>query len=403
MLLDGLALLITEGAAAAAPTLIRAINAFTGTDIPAEQLLQFGFLAIMAAATLWDVEGCNAISTRQLELVRASGALALVPQVVTSQAAIAVRFGDFERADSAFAEVQAVIEATGTRLAPYGPMQLAALRGREEAAFPLIEAASKEAVARAEGLGVQFAHWATAVLCNGLGRYEEALTAAQLATGISVKLFVYNWALSELVEAAVRCQRRDVAADALERLARTTNVIGSDWGMGMEARSRALLSDGEAAEGFYRDAVTRLGQTGFRLDLARAHLVYGEWLRRERRRVKAREQLRVAHEMFTAMGSEAFAERARIELQATGATARRRVSETSADLTSQETQVCRFAADGATNAEIAGRLFVSASTVDYHLRKAFRKLGIQSRTQLAGRLGNSADRLNRIGVAHISS
>jgi DNA-binding CsgD family transcriptional regulator len=386
LLLDGLTLLVTEGATSAAPLLAETINIFARQDIAAEQLLQFGIAAGTVATTLWDYEGWIAVVTRQVELVRDSGAFALLPVVLTSYAMISVQRGDFERAESMFAEVQAVVDATGSRFVPYGPTWLAALRGHEEVAFELIDVARKEAFARGEGHGVQWTHWLTAVLCNGLGRYEEAVTAAQLAVDVNAKLFLQNWALVELVEAAARCQMRDVADDALERLTKATGVVVSDWAMGVEARSRAFLNEGTLAEGFYQEAITRLGRTVFRCELARAHLSYGEWLRRARRRIDAREQLQVAYEMFVSMGASAFAERTRIELLATGATVRQRVPGAAKDLTAQEAQVCRLAAEGATNGEIAARLFVSPSTVEYHLRKAFRKLGISRRRQLATRL-----------------
>jgi DNA-binding CsgD family transcriptional regulator len=192
--------------------------------------------------------------------------------------------------------------------------------------------------------------------------------------------------LVELIEAAVRSGNPELAADALGRLTQTTAASGTDWALGIEARSRALLTEGQAAETLYREAIERLARTRLRVELTRAHLVYGEWLRRERRRLDAREQLRHAHEQFTEFGMEAFAERARVELEATGERARKRTAETRDDLTPQEAQVSRLAADGATNREIAAQLFISPSTVDYHLRKAFRKLGITSRTQLARRL-----------------
>ena len=225
-------------------------------------------------------------------------------------------------------------------------------------------------------------HWATAALYNGLGRYREALAAAEKAgEGLSASWF-RNWGLVELVEAGARSGNLAVAADALDRLSQTTTPSGTDWALGVEARSRALLSDGDAAEVQYRDAIERLGRTRLYVELARAHLLYGEWLRREGRRLDAREQLRVAHELFAHFGMEAFAERARVELEATGEKARKRSVETRDDLTPQEAQISRLAADGATNQQIAAQLFISPSTVDYHLRKAFRKLGIKSRYQL---------------------
>jgi DNA-binding CsgD family transcriptional regulator len=278
--------------------------------------------------------------------------------------------------------VVAINEATGASLAPYVGLAHVTFRGREAEATPLIEAATREIVRRDDRQGQRFIHWVTAVLDNGLGRYEEALVAAQQAGAGTHASWWRSWGLVELIEAAVRSGKPELAADALGRLAQTTAASGTDWALGIEARSRALLTEGEAAEPLYREAIERLARTRIRVELARTHLVYGEWLRRERRRLDAREQLRHAHKLFTEFGMEAFAERARIELQATGEHARKRTVETRDDLTPQEAHISRLAADGATNREIAAQLFISPSTVDYHLRKAFRKLGVRSRHQL---------------------
>jgi DNA-binding CsgD family transcriptional regulator len=230
------------------------------------------------------------------------------------------------------------------------------------------------------GLGI--IRWASALLYNGLGRYEEALVAAQEASENPHELLFSARALVELIEAAVRSGKRELAVDGLVRLSQITAASGTDCALGIEARSRALLTEGEAAEPLYRRAIEALERTHFRVELARAHLLYGEWLRRERRRLDAREQLRHAHKLLTEFGMEAFAERARVELEATGEHARKRTDETRDDLTPQETKVSRLAADGATNQAIAAQLFISPNTVDYHLRKAFRKLGVKSRHQL---------------------
>jgi DNA-binding CsgD family transcriptional regulator len=219
------------------------------------------------------------------------------------------------------------------------------------------------------------------VLYNGLGRYGDALAAAQLACEHE-GLGVFGWGLVELVEAGARSGSREVATAALVRLAERTRASATDWALGIEARSRALVSDSQAAGPLYREAIERLSRSRIAIHLARAHLLYGEWLRRERRRTEAREQLRTAHEMFITMGAEAFAERTRRELLATGETARKRVIETSGQLTAQEAQVARLARDGLSNPEIGARLFISPSTVQYHLRKVFMKLDIKSRTQL---------------------
>jgi DNA-binding CsgD family transcriptional regulator len=238
----------------------------------------------------------------------------------------------------------------------------------------------KEVVARGEGIAVGGIEWASGVLYNGLGRYEEAQKAVALAVASPAENAF--WALPELIEASTRTGNTEAAGDALGRLSEMTRAGGNDWGLGIEARSRALLSVGSTAEDLYREAIERLGRTRIRVELARAHLLYGEWLRRERRRIEAREHLRPAHALFSRFGMQAFAERARIELEATGERARKRTPETSDNLTPQEAQVSRLAAEGATNPEIAAQLFISPSTVDYHLRKVFRKLGVKSRHEL---------------------
>ena len=216
---------------------------------------------------------------------------------------------------------------------------------------------------------------------NGLGRYADAFAAAGQARDDG-HLYVSMWVLPELVEAAVRTGNTEVAADALERLAETTQAGGTDFGLGLEARCRALVSQGQAAEGCYREAIERLGRARMRPELARAHLLYGEWLRREGRRVDARDQLRTAHGMFAAIGMAAFAGRARRELIATGGKVRKRSAETRGQLTPQEEQIARLARDGRTNPEIGAQLFLSARTVEWHLRKVFTKLGISRRREL---------------------
>ena len=261
-------------------------------------------------------------------------------------------------------------------------MNLAAHRGRQEEIACLTAACERDAAARGEGRAIAVGKYATAVLYNGLARYDDALAAARQATEYPEDLAFFTWGLLELIEAAVRCGEAELAADALVRLSETTTPSGTDWALGVEARSRALVTEGSAAEPLYREAIERLGRTRLRVYLARTQLLYGEWLRRERRRLDAREQLRTAHTSFTEFGMEAFAERARVELEATGEHARKRTVETLDDLTPQEAQICRLAAEGATNQEIAAKLFISPSTVDYHLRKAFRKLGVKSRHEL---------------------
>jgi DNA-binding CsgD family transcriptional regulator len=392
LLLDGLALLITEGRAAAASALRRASNAFiaaeapSAADTPAENSFRWTALPPIPSYILWDDESWYAINARQLGLARDAGALARVPMGLITGAVIDAWSGEFAKAAEATAEAAAIVEATETRLAPYAAMLLVALQGREADGFTLLESAIKEAAAVGQGFAVQWGEFVKAILFNGLGRYEEALVAAQRAADDTPELFISSWALAELIEAASRSVGPGQAASALGRLTEDTAVAGTDWGLGIAARSRALLTEGEEAESLFVEAIERLGRTRLRPELARAHLLYGEWLRRQRRRVDAREELRIAHETFTGFGMEAFAERARVELEATGERARKRTVDTVDQLTPQEAQVARLAAQGNTNREIAAQLFISASTVEYHLRKAFRKLEVKSRTQLEGRL-----------------
>jgi len=271
-------------------------------------------------------------------------------------------------------------------------MLLASLRGQKDA-LPLIESTIGDAGTGGQGLGVQWAEWASAILFNGLGRYDRALTSAQRASEETPQLHVTPWALTELVEAAVRTARPDVAAGALERVMAATAPSSTDWGRGMQARCRALLSDGESAEPLYREAIERLARTRRRPELARAHLLYGEWLRRENRRVDARAQLRAAHDQFASIGMHAFGERARGELLATGEKVRKRTDATRDVLTAQERQIARLAREGLSNPDIGARLFLSPRTVEWHLRNAFTKLGIHSRRELTDALSSSGSEL----------
>ncbi|HEY2651021.1 MAG TPA: AAA family ATPase [Solirubrobacteraceae bacterium] len=382
LLLDGLARLITEGHDGGTPTLKRAVESFRREDIPSAEALRWGWLACRAAGLLWDDEAWDVLSARLVKLARDAGALTALPLGLTIRSGMQLFAGEFAVASSLVEEVAAVNEATNSGLAPYGALLLLAFQGREADASRLIEAATKEVRRRGEGQGLTIIQWATAALHNGLAHYEKALVAAQQAAEDPYVIWFSTFGLVELIEAAARSGRAGLAADELDRLSQRTAASGSDWALGIEARSRALLSEGETAEILYRKSIERLARTRLRMELARAHLLYGEWLRRERRRLDAREQLRTAHQLFTDFGMEAFATRARVELRATGEHARKRTVETRDDLTPQEAQICRLAAEGATNQEIAAQLFISPSTVDYHLRKAFRKLGVSSRRQL---------------------
>ena len=380
LLLDGHALMVTDGPAAAAPALRQATSAFASADIPVEELLRWGWLARAAGHVMWDDDGQRCFA-RQVELAREVGALGQLPALLNMMAIDAVRSGDFAAAASLIAEADAVCEATGSRIAPYAAMFLASLRGREADAAPLIQSAIEEATAAGQGMAVTWAHRVAAILCNSLGHYQEALAAAHQASD-HAHVSASVWALPELIEAAVRTGNTRMAGDTLDLLAEWTRACGTEVGLGIEARSRALLSEGEVAEGYYREAIGRLGRARRGPDLARAHLLYGEWLRREGRRVDAREQLRTAHDQFTSIGMEAFAERAHRELLVTGERVRKRTVETRDQLTPQEEQIARLARDGHTNPEIAAQLFLSARTVEWHLRKVFGKLGISSRREL---------------------
>jgi ATP/maltotriose-dependent transcriptional regulator MalT len=331
---------------------------------------------------LWDERAWEASVLRQIELARGTGALARLPLDLYFWATLTAWRGDFAVAAAAIAEAEAVVEATGTRFAPFGGMLLATLRGREAEATELFEAAA------GQGVAVQWARWMRAVLFNGLGRHEQAFVAAQQASAEAPQFQVAAWALPELIEASARSDHAEVGGRALDQLAEAAAAADTDWARGVEARSRALLSDGEAAETSYQEAIDRLGRTQLRTELARSQLLYGEWLRRQARRIDARVQLRTAYDTFLTIGMEAFAERARRELLATGETVRKRTSG-SADgdqLTPQERQIALMVSSGLSNPEIGSRLFLSPRTVEWHLRKVFAKLAITSRKQLRDEL-----------------
>jgi DNA-binding CsgD family transcriptional regulator len=382
LLLDGLTLLFTEGREAGVPVLEQAAPAFASADISTEEVLRWGWLAVVAAAIVWDFETCMAVSARQVQVARASGALAVLAVGINVLGQAAAMAGDLGEAASLIVEFQAVKEATGTHVAPYGTLVHAALKGREDEAFPLFEATISSATADGQGTAVQYARWASSVVLNALGRYEEALTAAEQASEDTPEFWVAAWALSERVEAAVRSGQTGHAALALERFEAQTRGADSGWARGLRARSQALLSQGETAESFYLEAIDRLRHSRIRPELARAYLLYGEWLRREGRRVDARTQLRTAHDMFATIGMVAFAERTRRELLATGEIVRKRNVETHDELTRQEKQIALLARDGLSNPEVGSRLFISPRTVEWHLRKVFAKLEISSRKEL---------------------
>jgi DNA-binding CsgD family transcriptional regulator len=394
LLLDGFALLFTDGRAEAAPVLRSAATGFAGKEASLEEVLRWGWLATAAAVTVWDFETCLAIAAREVEVARESGALAVLAVGANVLAQAVALSGEFEKTSLVIAEADAVVEATGTAVLPYGALVLAGLRGREAEASVLIDATIEEATAGGQGTAVQYARWASSILHNGLGRYDEALAAAKDASDDAPELFVSAWALSELIEAADRSGQRELADSGLRRLTEHVRASPTDWGLGIVARSGALLSEGKEAERQFREAIERLDRTRLRPERARAHLLYGEWLRRENRRVEAREQLRVAYDMLVGIGMEAFAERARNELLATGGKVRKRSAETRDDLNDQERQIAQLARGGLSNPEIGARLFLSPRTVEWHLHKVFGKLGIRSRRELVNALPSVANRFD---------
>ncbi|MEU5991486.1 AAA family ATPase [Spirillospora sp. NPDC047418] len=382
LLVDGLSLLVTEGRAEAAPVLREAARTVAEDDIPPAERLQCSRVALAAAALVWDEEHWRAILARDVQACRETGMLTQLALYLGPMAVMAIWRGDFAAAVSLAAEEKELAAATGAGFARHAALLLAGHRGDEAEDAPMIEAVAAAAGHAGQGSAVQMSQWMSAVLLNGLGRHEEALAPARQAAEQAPELYVSMWALPELIEAASRSGRTREAAQALDRLTEVTGVARTDWAQGVHARSRALLAEGEDADRGYREAVDRLGRIGFRAELARAHLLYGEWLRREGRRTDARTQLREAHDLFADIGMRAFAGRAGRELAATGATARRRAVGVRGDLTPQEAQIARLARDGLSNPEIGAQLFISHRTVEYHLGKVFAKLDVSSRNQL---------------------
>jgi DNA-binding CsgD family transcriptional regulator len=382
LLLEGIAARYNDGYAAGVPLVRQALDRF-GSSMPADEQLRWSWLACTTAVAVLDDDRWATLSDRHVQLARGVGALSEVPLALSSRVLLLCFVGDLSAAALLLQEQQAVIEATGASLAPVGAMALAAFRGDEAGAAALIEMTNTDVMRRGEGVGLTIALWANALLNNGRGNYQKARTEAQRCVDYANGFGSSPWGQVELVEAAVRSGSMQTATSTLSRLTEMATVCGTDWALGVEARSRALLSDGADAERLYRDAIERLGRTRVRTELARAHLVYGEWLRRERRRTDARTQLRIAHDLFDGVGMHAFAERTRRELLATGETARKRTAAaTGPQLTPQEQQIARLAAQGLTNPDIGARLFISSRTVQYHLSKVFTKLGIRSRSQL---------------------
>jgi DNA-binding CsgD family transcriptional regulator len=389
-LVDALALRLIEGEAAAVQLSKEAVQAFSDADYSLPERMRLLWLASATAADLWDDEHWDTSSARHVEIAREASALSELPLALTSRVYVQLFAGQLGEASSLVGEAARVAEATKTHAVTYGAIGLAAWQGRQDDVHRLIGTNMSEAEGGGQGLGLTLTNWARALLFNGLCQYEDALEAAREVAPYPQALSVPGWGTIELIEAAARCGATDLAIDALERLCESTGASGTDWALGIEARSRALLTDADAAEPLYREAIERLDQTRVRVDLARARLLYGEWLRRIGRRVDAREQLHTAHNTFATIGMEAFAERARRELIGTGVKVRRRSVETRGQLTQQEEQIARLARNFMSNPEIGAKLFISARTVEWHLHNVFNKLGITSRKQLRTALPGSS-------------
>lgn len=383
LLLDGLTSRFADGYSGAMPTMREALRAFMGVELSAAQAHRWLWLAHSTAADTWDEDTWAALPARQLELAHDSGSIAALPVALWMGIVTNVLTGALAAAGSQIAELEKVNEATRSRLAPYAPLMLAAWTGRETEAVALIDATHAELARRGEGIGSAYTGWLAALLYNALGKYELALAAAHPICLNLGEFGTATWgALVETIEAATRCGQSDLGTRALHRLTSMTQASGTNWALGLEARSRALLRTDPSADSDYQEALARLTQTRIRGELARTHLLYGEWLRRQRQGIDARHHLRTAHHIFTTIGAEAFASRAARELKAAGATVRKRTPVTNGELTPQEVHIVRLVREDLTNQDIAARLFISPRTVEWHLSKIFAKLGISSRRQL---------------------
>jgi DNA-binding CsgD family transcriptional regulator/tetratricopeptide (TPR) repeat protein len=385
LLLDGTAVMFTRGYAAGLPLLRQALTA-AEEDTSDDEEPHWLWLACVMASHVWDDERWELLSQRYVTLVRRIGALAELPMALDRRARPLLFAGDLAAAVALLDETRTIEDATGSPPWPYGALNLAAFRGDQATAAALISSILRDVTKRGEGYGIACAEWANSVLNNGLGRSRDAMAAARRAIEYREDLGFLWWSLVELIEAAAHAGQRETAVDAYDRLTEMTGPAGTDWALGLAARARALIGSDAAAEDGYREAIDRLGRTRIRVDLARAHLLYGEWLRRANRRADARQQLRTAHDLLMAMGVTAFAERARRELAATGEKVHARSTGPATALTAQEAHIARLARDGHTNPEIGAQLFLSVRTVEWHLRKIFIKLGIGSRRELGAAL-----------------
>ena len=386
LLLEGLSLLVTEGIGSGVTALKNALSAFRGDDLSTEDRLRWSWVAGGTAGFIWDHETWDLLTARQERLARDVGALSVLPITLSTRVSMCLFAGDAAAARSLADQVRIVTDASDNRPIPNPPLFIAAFHGDEAEVRRLTEIITREAQSKGEGLALTRGQWATALVCNSKGRYEEAFRAAKEAVNDPNDFWYRGWATVELIEAASRTNRVEDACSALQKLAEGTDASGTEWALAVQARSRALLSEGAGAEALYKEAVDRLSPTRLRTDLARSQLLYGEWLRRRKRQREARDQLRAAHELFVQSDMRGFADRAEAELLATGERARKRAVDTQVDLTPQESRISELAAEGATNQDIAERLFISSATVEYHLSKIYRKFGIRSRAQLANML-----------------
>ena len=392
LLLDGWTALFADGCAAATPTLRRALSQFRDA-VAATEELHLLWLVTITAPVVWDDAQWDVLSRFHVELARSTGALSELPLALNSRTYIHLFRGELETAEVLIEEARVATEATGAGLTPWGDVALAALRGRQPEAATMADIGAADATRRGEGIGLTVVAWARAILYNALGIPDQALAVAREAVDCPTNSAAAAWGMVELIEAATRVGELEAAAEAARRFAEIAEAAATDWALGVNARSQALLSTGATAEQLYQEALGRLGRCQMRVDAARTRLLYGEWLRRERRRVDARAQLRIAHDQFTSMGMEGFAERARKELLATGEKARKRTVETRDELTAHERQIARLARDGLSNPEIGARLFLSPRTVEWHMHKVFAKLGIRSRHELVSALPRSESEL----------
>jgi DNA-binding CsgD family transcriptional regulator len=380
LLLDALVAL-SDGYETAVPPARAALRKLSTDGISPAERLRWLWQGCVVALEMWDDDSASLLSHDSVRMARETGTLSELALALSAFSPVLVFCGELAAAGMAAAETQSVEAATGIRSAPYGAMILAAWRGQTRETQELVELTMQEARSRGEGVALAICDYARAVLYNGLGQYDDALVAARSASAFE-EVVVENWGLSELVEPAVRTGRIDLATESLSRLAMKARATGTGWALGIEARSRALVSEGAVADALFAEAIEHLRGTRVRAELGRAHLLYGEWLRHEGRRVDARDQLRTAHDLFTSVGMDAFAERARVELLATGERVKTRTAEMRDRLTPQEEQIARLARDGFSNPEISAQLFLSPRTVEWHLRKVFSKVGISSRRDL---------------------